>query len=399
VDAVLVVDQDRLTRHPRELEEFIIVADRLGVPLANVAGEVDLGSSDGRFRARIMGAVARQESEKKSERLKRQRDQQARMGLSTGGPRRFGYAQVRDAEGQATMSVIEDEAIRVREAADRFLAGESLRQIASDFNDGGISTVTGAPWKVTTLRTLLAGPHVAGLRVHRGEIIGEASWDAILERSTWEKIRAVLGDPRRSQSGRPAQYLLTGMLVCGRCGATLYSSRRKDGSRRYMCNRGANEGPCGRIAVVAEPVERTAATQLLVALAGPDLWAALEGVDHIESEPIARQLIADEASLEELAKDHYVERVISRREFLAARDLLEARISKNRAAFRPPPTNADPLTGLPRSYEALVSLWSDLDIERQRMILKSVVEEVVVHPGKPGRRLFDPDRVEMRWLV
>jgi site-specific DNA recombinase len=41
-DAVLVVDQDRLTRHPMELESFITTADRLGIPLANVSGEVDL---------------------------------------------------------------------------------------------------------------------------------------------------------------------------------------------------------------------------------------------------------------------------------------------------------------------------------------------------------------------
>lgn len=398
VDAVLVVDQDRLTRHPRELEEFIITADRLGVPLANVSGEIDLGSSDGRFRARIMGAVARQESEKKSERIRRQRDQQARMGFATGGRRRFGYSHVRDADGQATLAVVKGEADRVREVADRFLAGESLRQIAIDFNRRGVSTVTGAPWRVTTLRTLLAGPHMAGLRVHRGEIIGDASWEAILDRVTWEQIRGVLGDPRRTQRGRPTLYLLTGALACGRCGATLHSSRRKDGSRRYMCNRGANEGPCGRLAVVAEPIERAVTDQLLVAVAGPALWTALEGADSVDSEPVTRQLAADEASLEQLAQDHYVERIISRREFLAARDLLEKRIYKGRSSLQQT-TSTHPLTGLPRTLEDLKAVWVGLDIEGQRAILKAVVEEIIVHPGKPGRRFFDPNRIEIRWRV
>ena len=398
VDAVLVVDQDRLTRYPRELEEFIVLADRLGVPLANVSGEIDLGSSDGRFRARIMGAVARQESEKKSERIRRQRDQQAQMGLPTGGRRRFGYERAKNADGQATLVVVRGEADRVREAAGRLLAGESLRQIAIDFNRRGVSTVTGAPWRVTTLRTLLAGPHLAGLRVHRGEIFGEASWEAILDRRTWEQIRAVLGDPRRTQRGRPSQYLLTSVLRCGRCGATLHSSRRKDGSRRYMCNRGANEGPCGRLAVVAEPIEQAVADRLLVALAGPALWRAFEGVDNRDSEPVVRQLAADEASLEELARDHYVERVISRREFLAARDLLEERISKGRTALQQT-TNVHFLTGLPRSHEGLEAVWGGLDIGRQRAILKAVVEHVIVHPGTPGRRIFDPSRIEIRWRV
>src|SRR5262245_19566511 len=54
-DAVVVVDQDRLTRHVRELEDFISLADANGIALASVSGEIDLSTSDGRFRARIMG--------------------------------------------------------------------------------------------------------------------------------------------------------------------------------------------------------------------------------------------------------------------------------------------------------------------------------------------------------
>jgi len=130
-DAVLVVDQDRLTRHPRELEDFIAFADRHGVALANVSGDVDLSTSDGRFKARIMGAVARQESEKKSERLRRQRDQAARQGRPNGGRRAFGY----ERDG---MTVRPAEAERVREAAGLVWNGASLRSIAP-MREPGIS--------------------------------------------------------------------------------------------------------------------------------------------------------------------------------------------------------------------------------------------------------------------
>lgn len=396
VDAVLVVDQDRLTRHPRELEEFIIRADELGIALANVSGEIDLGTSDGRFRARILGAVARQESEKKSERLKRQREQQAEMGLPTGGRRRFGYRADRDDKGRPSLVVLAEEAKIVREAAQRFLGGESLRAIASDFNLRGVSTVTGAPWRVTTLRTLLTGPQLAGLRVHHGEIVGEATWEAILDREVWEQIRAKIGDPRRVQGGRPPAYLLTGKLRCGRCGSTLYSSRLPDGSRRYTCNRGADQGPCGRIAVIAVPLEEEVTDQLLGALAGPPLWQALEQVDDEDAGKITRQLVSDEESLEQLAKDHYVDRAISRREFLAARQALERRIDANRTALAVPVSRAA-LTGLPRNPDELRGSWAGLDVDRQRAILEAVVEGIVILPGKPGRRSFDPARVEIGW--
>src|SRR5438093_3773418 len=67
IDAVVVWHQDRLHRHPKELEEFIETCDRARVThLASVQGEVDLSTHDGRFHARIMGAVARKESDDKS---------------------------------------------------------------------------------------------------------------------------------------------------------------------------------------------------------------------------------------------------------------------------------------------------------------------------------------------
>ena len=59
VDAVVVWHLDRLHRQPRELEEFFDVCDRAGgTALATVSGDVDLATHDGRFHARIMGAVA-----------------------------------------------------------------------------------------------------------------------------------------------------------------------------------------------------------------------------------------------------------------------------------------------------------------------------------------------------
>ena len=255
IDAVLVVDQDRLTRHPMELESFITIADRLGVHLANVSGDIDLSTSDGRFRARILGAVARQESEKKSERIRRQKDQAASKGWAQGGRRRYGYRHARTADGRATLDLVPSEAEIIREAAFRFLNGETLRKIALDFNARGIPTATGgeAKWRVTTLRTMLGGPHITALRVHRGEIVGDGNWEPILDRATWERIRTILGDPRRRRGGRPAIHLLTGLLKCSRCGGTLTHSSRPAPSGRYSCDPPPNG--CARIAISAARVE------------------------------------------------------------------------------------------------------------------------------------------------
>ena len=52
-DALIVYDVDRLTRTPRELEDVIDLADRRGLALASVGGEVDLATPQGRLTARI----------------------------------------------------------------------------------------------------------------------------------------------------------------------------------------------------------------------------------------------------------------------------------------------------------------------------------------------------------
>ena len=59
VDAIIAWDLDRLTRKPVEIEQFIGMADTLGLPLAAVTGVYDLATANGRLFARLKGAVAR----------------------------------------------------------------------------------------------------------------------------------------------------------------------------------------------------------------------------------------------------------------------------------------------------------------------------------------------------
>ena len=64
IDGLLVYDLDRLHRQPRELEAFIDLCERLRLTnMTSVSGEIDLTTADGRFQARILGAVAAKASD------------------------------------------------------------------------------------------------------------------------------------------------------------------------------------------------------------------------------------------------------------------------------------------------------------------------------------------------
>ena len=89
--AVVAWDLDRLHRRPIELEYFIDLADKYRLALATVSGDTDLGTDSGRLFARVKGAVARREGERKSARQRRQALQAAQMGKPHLGRRAFGY--------------------------------------------------------------------------------------------------------------------------------------------------------------------------------------------------------------------------------------------------------------------------------------------------------------------
>lgn len=165
VDAVVAWHPDRLHRSPRELEDFIDLIEATGAKVATVeAGEYDLATPSGRLAARIVGAVARGESEHKSSRIRAKMEQLAAAGaVGGGGTRPFGYEADR-------VTVREDEAEAIRDAARQVIAGIPLRRICMTWNEQNITTSTGGAWRLGTLRRMLLSPRIAGLRQHRGEV-------------------------------------------------------------------------------------------------------------------------------------------------------------------------------------------------------------------------------------
>ena len=127
IDSVIVWHQDRLVRQPRELEQFFDICDRAGVKdLASVSGDVDLGTSDGRFKARILGSVAAKESDDKSRRIRRKMEELARNGQNGGGGTRpFGFEDDRVTIRRSEAKVIREHR---RAVAQRCVAPVAVRR-------------------------------------------------------------------------------------------------------------------------------------------------------------------------------------------------------------------------------------------------------------------------------
>ena len=148
INAVMVYAVDRLTRKPAELETFIELVDAHKVSLANVAGDVQLGTDYGRFMARTMGNIARLEAERLGKRVSDQKADRAARGIPHKGRHRlYGYTgRVKNSDGTwsgTDWDLIEKEAAIVREMFSRRASGESCTSIANDLTKRGIKTAAG----------------------------------------------------------------------------------------------------------------------------------------------------------------------------------------------------------------------------------------------------------------
>jgi site-specific DNA recombinase len=393
LDAIVVWHLDRLHRQPKELEEFFEVVDASGLTrLASVTGDVDLATDDGRFMARILGAVARKESDDKSRRIRRKAEEIALSGrVGGGGTRPYGFETDR-------VTVRESEAAVIRDCVARFLAGEAIRSICADLNKRRIPTVSGGYWKTQVLRTLIGSPRISGQREHRGEIVADAVWPAIVSPSDTARVRAILSDPSRRTNRSARRYLLVRLLRCGLCGEALVARPASGGIRRYICARGPNFTGCGHTFIQADTLELFIVEAVLYRLDTPELAAALArsnsdpDVDRCQAE-----LDEAQAHLDELARA-YGNRSIGLSEWLAAREPIEARVSaakKQLARF----SRSSVLDGQVGHASALREIWPTLPLTRQRSIVAAVLDHAVIGPGRRGYNRFDPARVTPVWRV
>lgn len=401
VDTVIAWHTDRLYRHPRDLERFVEVCEEHQVIVRTVrAGELDLSTDAGRMIARILGAVARQEVERSTDRIRAQKRQAAAEGRYRGGPRPFGYEQ----DG---VTVREREAQVVREMTDRVVAGESLTSICRDLNDRGTTTSGGRSWTIQELkRTVKRGRNIGrievktGSRPRRTELAGDAQWPAIVDAAQWEKARAILDDPARvtnRSNSNETRWLLSGIATCGVClalgveQAVVMSTGRRGGEqiRVYSCpngkhmTRGAEQTDTYVGEVLSRWLARPEAAQVLAADPKVDPVAVMSEVAKIDEQIEQARIMWTDGLLDTEQMRDSVSRLRARRAALEA----SIGTSDDRAAL---------------TVDMIRAGWGSLTIRQRRAIVNAFAKIVLEKAPRgrpagwtPGTPYFRPESVRI----
>jgi DNA invertase Pin-like site-specific DNA recombinase len=392
VDLVLAHDLDRLNRGLSDYVRFFVACEEARIKVAWIGGEADFATGTGVFELELRASFAREELRKIRSRNRRKALELAENGkVASGGTRAFGY--------EPDMKTIRPtEAAMVRDAADRVLAGESIRSVCRDWNARSIPTVNRATWAPMVMRRMLVSARISGRRERCtiegqrrsiGVIVAEAEWSGIISVEQSDSLRHLFADPERRMNGHSTSYLLTGgIAVCGLCGKSLHA-RPRDGKRSLVCASGPGWDGCGKIRIQNEPLEELMSEAVLQAVDGGALSALLH---RTEDRAAANELTAVERKLTELAEDWAADRV-TRSEWQAARTALLGR----QDALRRRVDAARRSRGLDGLPEPLRAAWPTLPLHRRRAIVAALVANVVVAPGRRGFNRFDADRVSIRW--
>ncbi|WP_407358045.1 recombinase family protein [Microbacterium sp. LTA6] len=402
--AIVAWHQDRLLRLTRDLERVIA----LNVPVYTVtAGTLDLTTPAGRAVARTVAAWSQYEGEQKATRQVAANVQRAVNGVHSG---RVGYGYRRDG---AAVVLHDAEAKTIRAAVKHVLDGESLRAICKDLDAQQVPTPgRGSSWNTTTLKQLLLRPSLAGLTVHRGQVVGRARDDAprVIDEGTHERIKAVLTDPlrRTSPAGRAPKYLLGGIARCGRCDGTLdeagepvecggvmvravgRKTRQVNGSTKrqppsYVCSE------CYRVRRKQDRVDEAVELLLIGRLQKPDAALLFTQGDPATLQEARDTIEALDARLANAA-DMFATGDIDAAQLTRITERLRADRVQAAAALDaalPPAVPAD-LIG-PNARQ----VWGGLSMDVKRTVLDTLVT-VTILPSGSGKA-FDPDTVRVTW--
>jgi site-specific DNA recombinase len=387
VDVIVAWDPDRLHRSPAELESFIAAVERAGVSVVTVqAGQWDLSTASGKLVARMLGSIARHESDHKSERVRRALQQNATAGRSHGRVA-YGWRREHAPDGAVREVIVPEQAAVIGRIAAALLAGESLRSITTALNAEAVPSPTGKPWVKGMVRALVLRERNAGLRVHRGEVVGDGAWQPILDRGRFEQLRAVLSDPaRKTGTGTAAKHLLSGIARCGVCGATL----------RVALNRRVPSYRCSEHGCVTrrrQDLDELVTAVVVQRLARPDAAGLFTSGDTADRRAALAEAEQLRARLDHAA-DQYAEGSIDGRQLERITARLRPQLAQAEKRLRT--VDSAPLLDGLAGTPAVCDLWAQLPLSRRRAVV-ALLLDIRLHRTRQGARIFDPVAVELRW--
>lgn len=286
VDLVLFTKLDRWTRNIREYYKAQDVLDAHNVAWKALHEDYETQTAAGRLKTNIMLAVAQDEADRTSERVKAVFAEKRRKGLAVNGhmPPGLVYSGGVISPGP--------DAPKVRELFEWYIAERTLRSAALRAREvlGRIYTPQGIKHFLTNQRYLDAG---------------------VVPPETWERVQAIVSVHATRTVNTSRVYLFSGLLSCPVCGGKMTARTNISRGRDYVyyrCARQAKNRTCEyRTAVREDRLEHYLLTNILSVVADVNLKLTKKQKKPVDVAALQKKL--------DRLTDLYVEGSISKEDF------------------------------------------------------------------------------------
>jgi site-specific DNA recombinase len=238
-ELLLVYRVDRLSRSVRQLAQTAEELERSAVALRSATEPFDTSSPAGKMMLQMLGVFAEFERATIVERITAGMERAASQGRWVVGKVPFGYLRNKQTK---LIYPHEPQADVIRRIFNMYVAGRmGTEAIAKVLNAEGHRTKNGAPFARPIVLSILNNPIYAGKIEFRGAT-SPGLHEPLVDSATFEAAGRILGERGESQALRrahPTEYLLSGVIRCGRCRRAYIGTSargRKDLYHYYVCS-------------------------------------------------------------------------------------------------------------------------------------------------------------------
>ncbi len=267
VDLLLVYRVDRLSRKVRQLAQLAEELDTLNVVLRSATEPFDTGSAAGRMMLQMLAVFAEFEHATIVDRVTAGIERRVKEGRWTSGRVPFGYQR----DEHKALAVDERTAPTVKRIFDLYVEGRLGTAAIARLLVSEQAPAPPAGWQPAVVRWILNNEAYLG-RVNWRQQSLPGLHEPLVDEVTFQRARRLLrerGEDMALRRSNPTDYLLSGLLRCGRCRRAYVgmSARGNGGTYHYYACSGRQK--LGRTGCDADRIPRDKLeTAVLKQLAG-----------------------------------------------------------------------------------------------------------------------------------
>lgn len=440
VEGVLVWKLSRLSRSMTNLVNILDYFDKYSVSLKTISEGIDTSTQAGKSFILMSGIMAEVERENIVSNCRLGMKKRAKNGKANGG-RTLGYKH----NSNKDLEIIEEEAVIVREIFRMFTEENwGYKKIATQLNYMGYKTIKGKDWSINGVKQVIDNPiYVGYIRWGRYQfwekkrragktddyVFVKGLHTAIITEGTWEKtkqIREIRG--KKPEKVFEGNFLLTGLLKCPMCGASMVAHKVKKRNRPgeyhryYACGDYTNKGikTCRTNLVHADYAEDYVLREIKKLVNDPEIVKSivkkLKKSNDVDTEPMRQELKRIKNELEgiEAEKEEFYntkrKKKITMSTYTKSMELLEkeeGKIKEKQLKIKGELNNIESQGTLETDFvqrvlQNFIKMFEVADIKQRKQLLHSLIDKIAVNEGETTTErtinkitlIFEPQEVE-----